>query len=72
MKPTNEPDTILTFDNQLTFKRFFKSLYGVAPFYFDGNDVVDEATDETVETVDFGSVTFAEASHRIASNLEMI
>lgn len=69
---TPDPDTILTFDNQLAFKRFFKSLYGIAPFYFDGSDIVDEVTDETIETVEFGDVTFAEASHRIASDLDMI
>ena len=69
---TQDPDTILNFDNQLAFKRFFRSLYGSAPFYFDGNDVVDEMSDQTVETVDFGEVTFAEASHRIANDLEMI
>ena len=68
---TTNATTILTHDNQSAFKRYFKSLYGVAPFYFDYDTVVDETTDTDLEQVAFGADTFGEVAHRIAEDLQL-
>lgn len=50
----------LYYDEQLRYKKIFKQVFKVAPFYFDDVDLVDDRTQKTIQGVALNRSTYKE------------
>lgn len=66
-------DIILTWDNQINFKKYYKRYTGEKDpkFYFDGIYCVDKNTDKNIENVNAtGELTYEQAAKRIETHFK--